>query len=138
MHTYFTLISHCCLIKHWYIEQLRTFTYSYTWLYSNWSSHNKLFFIYEVNFLVFQYFRRGLKLLKNAKNLAKVSNLQRETWVSEALAPSLVSNRLGMLGMLALTSSLKCFLRAYPRYSYDKIYYRFLHEKEVYRCIYAV
>lgn len=49
-------------------------------------------------------------------NSGKVSNLQRGTWESEALVPSLVSNKQGMLEMLALISSLKCSLRACPRF----------------------
>ncbi|XP_077250177.1 DEAD/DEAH box helicase isoform X2 [Tasmannia lanceolata] len=54
-------------------------------------------------------------LLKSVGILAKDSNLQRETWVSEDLEIFLVSNRLGMLEMWASTSSLRCFSRACPR-----------------------
>ncbi|KAB2614161.1 hypothetical protein D8674_036477 [Pyrus ussuriensis x Pyrus communis] len=66
-----------------------------------------------------------LQLLRNAVNLGKVSNLQRRTWESEALVPYLVSNKQGMLEMLALISSLKCSLRAYPRFTLMIQYFTF-------------
>ncbi|KAJ0087034.1 hypothetical protein Patl1_07361 [Pistacia atlantica] len=73
-------------------------------------------------------YRRGLQLFKNAANLVRVSNLLREIWGQEALVLSLGSNRLGMLEMLGLICSLKCFLKACPRYFlvHEPLHYPFL------------